>query len=149
MRGPQIKGVELDPLVAVNDSAKPLISKLLAVPALRERYLVYVKDIAEKWLDWEKLGPSAKEYAALIADDVKKDTKKLESTEAFERSIEGAAEESGAERGPGREISLKTFAEQRRAYLLSYPAIQALSRTASSSPNPPEPAREAVTPNVR
>ena len=132
MRGPQIKGVELDPLVAVNDPSKPLVSKLLAVPALRERYLGYIKDIAEKWLDWDKLGPIAKEYAALIADHVKNDTKKLETTEAFERSIEGAAVEGGEGRGPGREISLKTFAEQRRAYLLSYPAIQALAKSAPS-----------------
>ena len=49
--GQRINGVELDPLLAANDVNKPLISKLLAVPALRARYLGYVRDIAEKWLD--------------------------------------------------------------------------------------------------
>ena len=34
--GLQVKGVELDPLAMANDQNKPLISKLLAVPALRE-----------------------------------------------------------------------------------------------------------------
>ena len=52
-----MKGVELDPLVMANDPNKPLISKLLAVPSLRTRYLGYIRDIAEKWLDWKKLGP--------------------------------------------------------------------------------------------
>ena len=37
---------ELDPLVGLDDATKPLRSKLLAVPALRERYLSYVRDIA-------------------------------------------------------------------------------------------------------
>ena len=44
-------GVKLDPLAAANDPNKPLISKLLAVPSLRERYLTYVKDIAQNgWI---------------------------------------------------------------------------------------------------
>jgi hypothetical protein len=71
---PSVKGVELDPLVAANDPTKPLLSKLLAVPALQTRYLGYVRDIADKWLDWEKLGPLARQYQSLIAEDVKTDT---------------------------------------------------------------------------
>ena len=50
-------GPDLDPLVGIDDATKPLRSKLLAVPALRERYLAYVRDIAQKWLDWNTLGP--------------------------------------------------------------------------------------------
>jgi hypothetical protein len=124
-RGPQVKGVELDPLVSVKDAKKPLLSKLLAVPALRERYLAYIKDIAEKWLDWEKLGPIAKQYGGLIAEDVRLDTRKLESTAAFEKSIEGESEAPNPEqRGPRRSISLKSFAEQRRAYLLNHPEVK-------------------------
>src|SRR5207344_1215741 len=44
---PKVDGVKLDPLVAANDPAKPMLSKLLAVPALRARYLGYVRDIAQ------------------------------------------------------------------------------------------------------
>lgn len=100
--GPGGGGVTLDPLVAVNDASKPLISKLLAVPALRAKYLSYVREIATRWLDWNTLGPIAERYAALIRADVAADTKKVISTEAFESSLAG----------------LKTFADGRRAHLL-------------------------------
>ncbi len=97
-------GATLDPLIGLNDTTKPLRSKLLAVPALRERYMTYVRQIATKWLDWNTLGPLAQKYQALIAADVKTDTRKLDSYEAFSAGVE----------------TLKAFAEQRRAYLLSY-----------------------------
>jgi hypothetical protein len=109
--------VKLDPLVAANDASKPLISKLLAVPALRARYLAYVRDIAEKWLDWNQLGKVAKPLHDLIADDVKADTRKLSSLEAFQGSLSSG---SSSDRG----ITLKAFADQRRAYLLDLPAVK-------------------------
>jgi hypothetical protein len=109
--------VKLDPLVAVNDAGKPLISKLLAVPALRERYLGYVRDIAERWLDWEVLEPLVREYQSVIAAEIAKDTRKLTSTEMFEKNVL----EDVATRGFGRvKIGLKNFADPRRAYLLKY-----------------------------
>lgn len=112
-------GVELKPLAAANDASKPLASKLLAVPALRSRYLGYVRDIAERWLDWKSLGPVAEHYHALIAKDVAADTRKLDSTAAFNNSLTGqASKETGVRRGPIA-ISLKDFADKRRAYLLS------------------------------
>jgi spore coat protein CotH len=95
-------GVELDPLVGLEDASKPLRSKLLAVPALRERYLGYVQDIATRWLDWSTLGPIVTEYRDLIAADVARDTKKVSSTDDFTRSVEG----------------LKAFADARRGFLL-------------------------------
>ena len=95
-------GAELDPLVGLDDATKPLRSKLLAVPALRERYLGYVRDIAAKWLDWQRLGPIAESYHKLIAADVKADTRKLETDEGFESGLQ----------------TLKTFVERRRAVLL-------------------------------
>lgn len=107
--GSAIQGVELDPLVAASDASKPLISKLLAVPSLRARYLAYVRQIAERHLDWNQLGPRAEAYHALIADAVAADTRKLDSTEAFQKSLT---------EDEGRTIALKNFADQRRAYLL-------------------------------
>jgi spore coat protein CotH len=97
---------ELDPLIGLDDASKPLRSKLLAVPALRQRYLSYVRDIAERWLDWKTLGPRVAQYQALIADDVKADTRKLYSFEAFQNDVAES------------ERSLKAFVEKRRAYLL-------------------------------
>ena len=100
---------------------KVLLSRLLAVPSLRARYLAYVKDIATKWLDWNRLGPIALKYQALIDADVKADTRKLESYEAFRTLVE-----TDMPRGNGVAMSLKTFADQRREFLLNYPAIKAL-----------------------
>jgi hypothetical protein len=99
-------GVDLDPLVGLNDAAKPLRSKLLAVPALRERYLATVRDIARKWLDWQTLEPRVRQYQSVIADAVKADTRKLYSFEAFRADVDGS------------ERSLKNFVERRRAFLL-------------------------------
>lgn len=116
-------GIELDPLVGLNDAGKPLRSKLLAVPALRARYLGYVRGIAEKWLDWEKLGPKVQAYQALLAAEVKADTRKLDSTEAFFSGATNAVVKSAGFRGPPT-ISLKIFAEQRRAYLLNHSQVK-------------------------
>jgi hypothetical protein len=100
-------GPTLDPLVGLDDPTKPLRSKLLAVPALRARYLAYVREIAEKWLDWRTLAPMVSRWQALIADEVKLDTRKLYSEEAFRTGLEGG------------ENSLQSFVERRREFLLN------------------------------
>ena len=114
-------GLELDPFAGASDSDKPLLSKLLAVPALRAKYLAYMRDITEKWLDWNRLGPIAAKYHALIAPYVKEDTRKLYSTQAFYDGLasESAEPEPGGGRPPfgGAPISLKGFVEKRGAYL--------------------------------
>lgn len=125
--GPNARGAELDPLVGEKDEAKPLLSKLLAVPSLRARYLGYIKDIAQNWLDWNKLSPLARQYQTLIADDVQADTRKLDGFQAFSRGLEEDVEEQGF-RGPRRMMSLKTFAEQRREFLLNHPEIKKLAQ---------------------
>jgi hypothetical protein len=103
--GPGGGGPDVDPLIGLNDTSKPLRSKLLAVPALRERYMKYVREIATKWLDWKTLGPLVQRYQTLIDEDVKRDTKKLESYEEFVNGIAGPTQ------------SLKYFAERRSAVL--------------------------------
>lgn len=115
-------GMTLDPLVAANDASKPLLSKLLAVPALRTRYLGYGREIATKWLDWKTLGPLAQQYHDLIAEEVQLDTRRLSSNEAFLKSLQGdvATAAAPARFGPRQTVNLKTFADQRRAYLLNY-----------------------------
>ena len=123
--GDRIDGYELDPLLAEGDADKPLLSRLLAVPELKRRYLGYVQEIAENWLDWNKLGPIAERHHALIAHDVKIDTRKLDSNEAFEQSLSGEFEAEGP-RGRERGVSLKEFADQRREYLLNHPATKGL-----------------------
>lgn len=109
-----------DPLVALDDTNKALRHKLLAVPALRARYLSYVGDIAEKWLAWERFGPMIERYRTLIADDVARDTRKHDSTEAFLLGILGPSDGSAP---PA--TTLRGFAELRRAALLAHPEIVA------------------------
>ena len=74
--------------------------------------------MADKHLDWKTLGPLVQRYHDLIAADVRADTRKLESTEAFEGSL--TKDHAGNGFGPmgGGSIGLKNFADQRRAYLL-------------------------------
>ena len=111
-------GVKLDPLVALDDSRTPLRGKLLAVPGLRAKYLRCVRTIAETSLDWKKLGPVVAQCRKLIEPEVKADTRKLSSFEAFEQST---ADEVGD--GRGGASTLRSFAEQRRAFLLDYHEI--------------------------
>ncbi len=109
-------GVELDPLVGLTSTRMPLRSKILAVPKLKEQYLKNVKTIAEKSLDWKTLGPIVAGYRELVSEELKLDTRKLESHEAFLRTTADTVE--GTARG--REMALRTFADQRRKYLLGY-----------------------------
>ncbi len=125
IRGGAARGTDLDPFIGSTDPDKVLLSRLVAVPELRTRYLQYVKEMATTWLDWQRLGPVALKYQALIDGDVQADTRKLDSYAAFRSLVERDYETQGA-RGPITKMSLKTFADQRRAFLLSYPAITAL-----------------------
>lgn len=121
--GEAVTGVELEPFAGSSDSAKPLLNRLLKVPALRTRYLERVRDIATKWLDWQKLGPLAQGLHETIAAEVKIDTRKLSSTEAFERSI-GNGGGTAAVGGRDSTMTLKQFIEERRRFLLNHPEIK-------------------------
>lgn len=119
-------GVQLDPLVAATDSNKPLIAKLLAVPALKARYLEYVRDTNEKWLDWNRLGPIAQQFHDLIDADVRADTRKIDTYEAFAGSLNDEPKQNvqpaagGFPFGPGGSSSIKSFVEKRHEYLAQY-----------------------------
>jgi len=99
-RGGYVSGPMLDPLVGLDDLSKPLRSRLLAVPILRERYMAHVKQIAEQWLDWRKLSPLVEQYQALIEADVRADGKKLYGFDGFDPA------------------GLQQFFDARRAFLL-------------------------------
>ena len=90
----------------------------------------HVRTLAVQWLDWKNLGPIVARNKALIEKEVEADTRKLESYDEFrkvtadaapaaEESKQPAAEEAGRPVPSGREpMSLRTFADKRRAYLL-------------------------------
>ena len=80
-------GADLDPLIGMDDPRKPLRSRLLAVPALKSRYLKNVRAIAENWLDWQKLKPIVDQYRSLIEPELEADTRKLTSLASFKKSV--------------------------------------------------------------
>jgi spore coat protein CotH len=129
--GMRLGGPTLDPLVGLDDPAKPLRSKLLKVPSLQRRYLEHVRELATVWLDWNgKFGDLVKEYHALIRDEVARDTKKLSTTEAFNRQLERSSAPAEGERRRGG--TLRDFAEQRREFLLNHQAIKSLGGAAGT-----------------
>lgn len=124
------RGLELDPLVGLTDNTKPLRSKLLAVPALREKYLRNIRTIAEKSLDWKTLEPIVAQYRALIDKEVEADTRKLESYEEFLKFTANTVTTEPAQqqrRGPSSGMNLRSFFEQRQKYLLNYPEVKKLA----------------------
>jgi Ca2+-binding EF-hand superfamily protein len=116
----RVDGVKLDPLAGADDPKKPLISKLLAVPKLRARYLEIVRELTEKWLDWKQIGPIAEKYQALISKEVEADTRKLASTADFHKSLTEDIPGRGGGPGGRGTIGLKSFIDQRGAYLREY-----------------------------
>ena len=102
--------VDVSPLVSQNDTTKPILAKVLAVPALRAKYLSYVREIADKSFDWNVVGPIVKQYRELIADDVARDTRKLFSTEEFVRTTADDPTYG----------TLRNFFEGRRTFLLRW-----------------------------
>jgi spore coat protein CotH len=120
--GPRRGGAELDPLVALNDIGKPLRSRLLAVPSLKKRYLEHVRAIADESLDWKNLEPVVSAYVKLVGKEIENDTRKLTSYKEFEENVSSTPTE-----GSRGHMGLKQFADERRAFLLNFPAIKDLN----------------------
>ncbi len=113
-RGPRGGGAdgagmtELDPLTGLDDATKPLRSRLLQVPALREKYLGFVRQLAAE-MAWQKMSSLVAGQRALVSELVGRDTRKAFTTEAFERDT--SPEPTG---------TLRQFFEKRSKYLLGY-----------------------------
>jgi hypothetical protein len=140
-QGPVPEPVALDPLVDQNSQDKAILYRLLAVPELRAQYLNDVGDVARQWLRWDRVGPIAERYQALIAADVKTDTRKLYPTDVFTSSltVDGPEASGGGPIAPP-DMSLKSFVEQRGAWLRKYlgdtaalPPLSAVSRSRSGT----------------
>jgi len=114
---------ELDPLIGLTDTRKPLRSRLLAIPALKKRYLEIVRDMAAKDLDWTNIGPFIEANRRLLESEVKADTRKNSTYEAFVAALSSQTSTSNPSNQPGQmrpQQSLKSFFQTRRNYLLNY-----------------------------
>ncbi len=118
----RFSGVDLDPLYGEDDPEKPLIHRLLQVPRLRARYIAHVRTIRDEWLSWERIGPIAKTYQALIDGIIKIDTRKHSSYASFQKSLSEDTESSSS-RGRSTRIGIRRFVENRREYLNQHPAL--------------------------
>ena len=106
----------LSPLAGADQPDKALLYRLLAVQEYRQKYLGYVRDINNKWMNWERFGAVASSYQALIADEVRRDSRKLTSTEGFDASLAVDVGGGGGMFGHTG-TSLKSFVEKRHAFL--------------------------------
>ena len=112
-------GPTLDPLVGLNSERMPLRSKLLAVPQYHARYLQYIRTIAEKSLTHKNLSPVIAHYRELMDAEVKGDTRKMSSYDAFTHAT--APLERNVDQPHG---SLNDFIKTRRNFLLQHVAIK-------------------------
>jgi spore coat protein CotH len=115
---------DLDPFAGAEDPEKALLYRLLKVPSLRERYLRHLKEIANTQLDWVKMAPIFQQAHDLIAADVHADTRKLYTNQDFDKSLTTDLTDYGNGIQDPTSMSIKTFMDQRRQYLLSYPEIK-------------------------
>lgn len=117
-------GYALDPLIGLENTRAPLRSRLLSVPRLKEQYLKNMRTLANEQFDWKKLKPVIDQYRTLIEKEIELDTRKLTSLAEFKAVLSETAEPGGG--GSGK-FNLKTFADQRRSYLLNHPEIKKLA----------------------
>lgn len=120
--GPNGNSTSRDPFENQDNANRPLISRLLAVPQLRQRYIAHYRTLLEESLDWAELGPLVQDYRALIEKEVEADPIKPSSYAEFQSEF----------------AELENFVNRRREYLLSLPdfsrpapAILAVDHTVS------------------
>ena len=116
--GPGHGGVELDPLVGLNQERFPLRSVLLNHPKWRKQYMANLREIA-LLMDWENIGPRVALYRKLIQTEVERDTRKLFTTKQFKDATgQGFPKKDST--------TLRAFMDKRSAFLLKHPEIKAL-----------------------
>ena len=105
-------------MIGLESERFPLRNRLLAVPELKQRYLQYVKMIAESNLAWEHLGPKVRQIRSLIESEVAADTRKLSTLKSFEDATDDSSKPASR--------SLKEFSEKRTEFLLNLKEINTL-----------------------
>ena len=113
-------GFDQSPVEHADNPNRPVIHRLLAVPAWRARYLAHVRTLVEEWLDWKVLESTCRKHRKLLEGAIRYDRKKLYTFKDFQKSLDEDVSE-GFRRTP----SLKRFVEERRKYLLAHPTMKA------------------------
>ncbi len=134
-------GPTLDPLVALEDTGKPLRSRLLKVPTLREKYLAHVKELATSALEPEAFAARIAELRKLIENRIAVETRGLSDLAGFQAltapmgaSSVAPSEAAGPRMRP--RTSLNAFAKSRREFLLRWTPKDPATAPPPSTPTP-------------
>ena len=105
----------LHPLYAINDTARPLIQKLLSNPFYRKRYLAHFKTLKEELIDNDYFILRAQELQTMIDQLVQADPNKLFTYTDFQNSLT---------QDIGNIIGIEPFSHDRKAYLDTVSILQ-------------------------
>jgi hypothetical protein len=118
---------KLDPYYFANRTGRPLLNKVLQVPALKERYLAFYRRCLAEIYRWDVLGAKITQYQKLVEAELKKDGKKLYSMAQFKDNVtkDVLIRYSGFRFAwiPG----LKPMIQTRRTFLLAHPDLKKVS----------------------
>jgi len=132
-----------------NSTSRPLLSHVLDVPELRQRYMAHMRAALARF-DWSVLGPIFADHRARIDAAVQADPKKIYSYTAFQNNFTSSVNLGGGF-GGGTISGLQGFVNTRRALIAAHPEIAAPAPTiewARSTPPNPDP-QDAVTITAR
>lgn len=127
-----------------NATNKPVLSRVLSVPELRQRYLAHYRTVLAD-LNWETFGPLFEAQRDLIDAAVQADPKKLYSYEAFQQNFTtsvniGGGGGGGGGPGGGTVIGIKQFIDGRESYLAARAELvaqgPAIDNVAASAEHP-------------
>lgn len=123
---------------------KPFLSRILAVPELRQRYFAHYRT-AKADLTWANFGPSATALRDQIDAAVQADTKKLYTYAQFTANFTSSVTLSGGGPGGGTVPGIQQFLDQRTTFLnanaelnAAGPAIGAVGAS-HANPDPTQP----------
>ncbi len=105
-------GTATTPLQGAARADRPLLHRLLAVPAWKERYLANLRELATTTMSDEVLGARLASWRALLEPLVKVDAHSMYGLEAFQNAF--ARDEAGQ---PAARSLLATIAQKRQAIL--------------------------------
>lgn len=123
---------------------KPVLSRVLAVPELRQRYMAHYRT-ARSDLNWNYFGPIFLAHRDLIDAAVQADPKKLYSYTLFRQNFTSTVYMPYPGLAGGNIIGLQQFVEQRASFLNTNAELAATGPTinwvqaSNSNPQPGEP----------
>jgi spore coat protein CotH len=106
----ELTGGDIDPIGCLGPS-RPLLTRILAVPAFRQQYLAYLQTVLDQYLTEQVQGAWITELDILVEDKIPSSAHEFHSQEDYWMSI-------SAEPTLERPLSLLYFVKERRAYLL-------------------------------